>query len=172
MALMTALALLAFLVEGLFPPLIPALPYIKLGIANVFVLLALLAWGAGAASILVLAKCLLSALFSGGFSLVFSLPAGLISLAVMTLLMQILFPGCSVTGISMAGALTHNLTQLGVYALMSASADIFALTPAVMLVSLPAGILVGLLVWGIVKVLPVEIFGKRDLSRRDREKTL
>lgn len=160
LALLTALALLAFLLEGLFPPLIPALPYVKLGLSNVFVLLCLLARGPGEAAVLVAAKCLLGSLFSGVFSLAFSLPAGLLSLAVMTLLFRLLFPRCSACGLSMAGAAVHNLTQLGVYAVMAGSADIFALTPAVLLVSLPAGLLVGLIVFFCGKILLPRIWSE------------
>ena len=84
-AVLSAAALAVYVVESLFPPLI--LPGAKMGLSNVFVLLALVCLGVGYAFAALAVKIAVGNLIVGNFStLMYSLPAGAISLAVMSLL--------------------------------------------------------------------------------------
>ena len=72
LALLTAVALIMFVVEQQLPPLAP-IPGIKLGLANVVTLFALCALGPLPTGGILLARCFLGSLFAGSLSgLIFS----------------------------------------------------------------------------------------------------
>ena len=65
-ALLTAMALALSYLENLFPlSLAIPIPGVKLGLANIVTVFALYALGAGEALLILLARCLLGALFAG-----------------------------------------------------------------------------------------------------------
>ena len=82
LSLLCALALLAYLLEGLFPPLF--IPGAKLGISNIFTLLALVLFGGREALLTVLVKCLLGTVFGN----VIQASRGMISIALGVLLFR------------------------------------------------------------------------------------
>ena len=63
--LFLALALIVSLIENLIPPVIPALPYAKLGLGNVVLLACFLLVGVGEGCVVLVLKCFFAALFSG-----------------------------------------------------------------------------------------------------------
>lgn len=87
-AVLTAMALALSYVESFFPlSLAIPLPGIKLGLANIVTLFALYALGPGQAFMILLARCLLGAVFAGNMSaLIFSVLGGVTAMAVMILL--------------------------------------------------------------------------------------
>lgn len=98
--------------ENFFPlsAAIP-LPGVKLGLANIVTLFALYALGPGQALLILLARCLLGAMFAGNASaLLFSLLGGLSALVVMALLSR--SRRLSVYGVSTGGAAAHNCGQI------------------------------------------------------------
>lgn len=98
--------------ENFFPlsAAIP-LPGVKLGLANIVTLFALYALGPGQALLILLARCLLGAMFAGNASaLLFSLLGGLGALVVMALLSR--SRRLSVYGVSTGGAAAHNCGQI------------------------------------------------------------
>ena len=109
--LFLALALIVSLIENLIPPVIPALPYAKLGLGNVVLLACFLLVGVGEGCVVLVLKCFFAALFSGNLSaLIWSLPAAAVAYAAMVILSRTrLF---SVTGLSVAGGMLHNMTQI------------------------------------------------------------
>ncbi len=111
-ALLTAMALGLSYLENFFPlsAAIP-LPGVKLGLANIVTLFALYALGPGQALLILLARCLLGAMFAGNASaLLFSLLGGLGALVVMALLSR--SRRLSVYGVSTGGAAAHNCGQI------------------------------------------------------------
>ena len=89
LALLTALSLLAGYVEGLLPPVLPMIP-VRLGLANVFSLFALLRRGRGDALAVALLRCPLLALVAGRVSqLFFSLAGGLLAWGAMAALLPL-----------------------------------------------------------------------------------
>ena len=86
-SILVALALALSLAERFLPigALIPV-PGIRLGLANIVTMLALFYIGTLGAFIILVSRCLLASLFSGIFSLVFSLSGGVLALFVMLLL--------------------------------------------------------------------------------------
>ena len=109
--LFLALALIVSLLENLIPPIVPALPYAKLGLGNVVLLACFLLVGVREGCAVLLLKCFFAALFSGNLSmLIWSLPSAACAYAVMVLLARTrLF---SVTGLSVAGGMVHNTVQI------------------------------------------------------------
>lgn len=156
LALLAALALIAHYIESLLPPLIPGLP-VKLGIANIFALTALLVWSPREAFAVTLVRCVAGSLMAGSpTSLVYSLTGGLLSCAVMSLLR----PLCrrekiSPAGLSIAGAFAFNAGQLFVGAAV-AGRGILLYFPLMSLLSLPTGIFVGFCAGLCAKTLSVK----------------
>ena len=87
-AVLTALALGLSTLENLFPvSLLVPLPGIKLGLANIVTVFALYRLGAPFALAILVARCLLGAMFAGNVSaLLFSLMGGVLAMLVMILL--------------------------------------------------------------------------------------
>lgn len=146
---LTALALIAYAVESLFPPLI--VPGARLGLGNVFVILALVYLGGAEAAIVVAAKCLLAAAFGGLSALIYSLPAGLISLAVSWFLTS-LNGRVSIVAVCAAAATVHNLVQNLIFAAVMQTAEVLAYSPYLALTGSICGIITGLAVYLISKI--------------------
>ena len=108
-AVLTALALGLSTLESLFPVsvLVP-LPGIKLGLANIVTVFALYRLGDIPALAILIARCLLGAMFAGNASaLLFSLMGGVLAMLTMIVLRRV--RGLSVYGVFIAGAAAHNI---------------------------------------------------------------
>lgn len=140
--LLAALALIFSYVEAVIP-YTPAVPGIKLGIANVVVVVALYKFGAKDAACVSLTRIVIAGLlFNGLFGMIYSLAGAILSFIGMTLLKQSgLF---SVVGISMAAGVLHNMGQLIVAAVLIEDFRIFIYFPVLMFSGIAAGILVGI----------------------------
>ena len=145
LALLTALSLIAHYLESLMPPLMAGLP-VKLGLANVFSLVALLMWSPKEALLVTLLRCLMGPLLSGSpSSLLYSLTGGLLSWGMMSLLLPLCRRGkISPAGLSVAGSFAFNAGQLVVGALI-AGKGMLLYFPLMSLLSLPTGLFVGFL---------------------------
>ena len=141
-ALLSALALIVSYIEFLLP-LNVGLPGIKLGLANIVVVLALYYLGPQYALLINLIRIALSALLFGSlFSGLYALAGGLVSLGVMVLLKKTgLF---SLTAVSMAGGAFHNLAQLIVAALVASTSDVFLYLPVLFVAGIATGIFNGI----------------------------
>ncbi len=146
LALLAALALILSYLEGLFPPLL-AVP-VKLGLANVAVLAAMELLGAKQAALVQLTRCVLGPLLGGSpVGILYSLAGGAMSFLAMCPLhaLKRKRPGAiSLIGVSVAGAFFHSLGQLIIGAALVGPA-VFAYFTPMELLSIPAGILIGML---------------------------
>ena len=142
-AMPTALALALSYLENMFPTalLIP-LPGFKLGLANIVTVFALYYLGAAPAMVILLARCLLGAMFAGNASaLLFSLIGGVLAMLIMILLHRV--PALSIYGVSIAGAAGHNIGQVAAAVLTLGSPAAVAYLPILLVVSLFTGALTG-----------------------------
>ena len=100
--LFLALALIVSLIESYIPPIIPALPYAKIGLGNVVLLACFLLLGVWEGYIVLVLRCVLSAVFAANTaSLIWSLPSALVAYTLMVLLSKTrLFSTC---GLSIVG---------------------------------------------------------------------
>jgi len=158
LALLTSLGLIAFLIEGLFPPLF--FPGAKMGLSNVFSLFTLAVYGLPEALAVVIIRTFLGSLFAGNFSLIlYSMTAGVASVVVSRLLL-LAFPKISLLSVSVVSAVTHNVVQLFVYCLLTQTTLIFGYLPYLALLGVLAGIIVGLAVIYAVKGIPLTTLEK------------
>ena len=147
--LMAALALIFSYVEAIIP-YSPALPGIKLGVANVVTVIALYKFGAkDAFAVSVVRIVIAGLLFNGLFGMIYSLAGAALSLTGMIALKKTgLF---SVVGVSMAAGVLHNMGQLLVASALIEDLRIFFYFPALMFSGIAAGILVGIVSAVIIK---------------------
>ena len=157
-AMFAALALIFSYVEAILP-LSTGIPGVKLGIANLVVILALYnmnfryAMGINAIRILVAGL-----LFNGLFGALYSLAGGVVSLTVMWLLKKTgLF---SMAGVSMAGGVAHNMGQLLVASALVSNLKMFVYLPVLMFSGIGAGILIGITASVVDSRVPKDVFGK------------
>lgn len=116
-------------------------PGIKIGLANSVVLLLITKKDVKGAFLVNIVRILMSALlFSAPFTLFYSLPAGLISTAVMFFLEKV--KSLSIIGFSIAGATVHNLTQLSCATIMLGDSVLYY-APILLISAVISGILTG-----------------------------
>lgn len=142
-AILTAFALIAFVIEGAIPPLTPIYG-VKLGIANVFTLFALYVLDARYGMAVMLLRIVLGNIFAGQLvSFIYSLTGGLLSFLLMILLKRF-FPTKQMWVLSVLCAVTHNIGQLLAAILMLQSMAIAYYLPVLILSGIIAGAFTGL----------------------------
>ncbi len=142
-ACLIGLAMIFSYVESLIP-LNFGIPGVKLGLANLVVV-------AGLAflpplqilAVLISRICLTGLLFGNVLSLAYSLAGGLLSFLVMLLLKRI--KGFSMTGISIAGGVAHNVGQLLTAMVILGNVHLGWYFPPLLVAGVVAGGLIGML---------------------------
>lgn len=157
LGVLTALSLIAFLIENLFPPLF--IPGAKLGLANAFSFIALIIYSPIEAFIIVGVRTVLSAIFAGNISAVlYSFTGGIVAMGVCSLLIYLVCPKISVVSASVAAAVAHNLTQNAVFVLISGTSLAFSYAPYLALIGIASGTFIGAVVTLIIKKIPDNAF--------------
>ena len=141
-ALLTVLALALSYLE-LLVPLNIGVPGIKLGLPNVVIIFALYRLRSRDAIAISLIRVLLAALLFGSvLSMAYSLAGALLSFLVMLLLHGSRKFGC--TGVSVAGAVAHNLGQVLAAVVLLETRQLVWYFPALCLSGVVAGVCIGL----------------------------
>lgn len=139
----TALALIFSYVETLIPFSF-GIPGVKLGLANLIIVIALYKMKLKEVYLLSVSRVLLSGfIFGNYFSILYSLAGGFLSLTVMAFLKK--RDGYSIMGISIAGGVCHNIGQLIVAALVVETFHVFYYVPALLTAGGATGLLIGIL---------------------------
>ena len=147
----TALALIFSYIETLIPINL-GIPGVKLGLANLIIVIALYKIRLPEVYLLSVVRVLLSGLIFGNyFSIIYSLAGGLLSLTVMVLLKQM--GSFSVMGISVAGGVCHNIGQMIVAMLVVETFSVAYYFPVLLIAGLLTGFLIGILANGMLKRL-------------------
>lgn len=134
----TALALMFSYIETMIPIQF-GVPGIKLGLANIMIVIMLYKSSAKEALLLSIVRIMLSGFLFGNLSsILYSIAGGVLSLGIMTLLKK--QGGFSVIGVSVAGGVSHNIGQLIVAMLVVETYQVGYYFP----VLLVAGVLTGL----------------------------
>lgn len=127
-----------------FIPIAITIPGVKLGLSNVVSLVALSLFGFYEVLVLVILRTLLSATFYGSISaMMFSMAGGIFSLVAMWSLYRYRGKWISTIGISVAGAVFHNIGQVSVAVLILKSAAIYAYLPMLLVSAIITGVLIG-----------------------------
>lgn len=154
-ALLTALAIALMAVERLIPFTI-AIPGVKLGLANVVTLTALYLFNWRDTLTIILLRVLLGSLILGSFSaFMFSLGGALLAFAVMAVLTAYLPRFFSTVGVSICGAVAHNVGQLLVAGMVVQNLRIVSYLPVLLIAAVGTGLVTGYTVTLLLKYLKV-----------------
>jgi heptaprenyl diphosphate synthase len=157
-SLFTAIALIMHYLEGMLPPLLAFAPGSKMGLSNVVTLAAIIFLGYFDAFAVLIIRCFLASLFGNVFGLVYSLGGGICAFTIMSLLYRFASPKVSLMGISVAGAIVHNIIQTLIAATIVQQINLILILPLMLVASVIAGVFVGIVVYFLVKYLPLNLF--------------
>lgn len=137
----TALALIFSYVETLIPFQI-GIPGVKLGLANLIIVIALYKLSLKETWLLAVTRVLLSGfIFGNYFSIIYSLAGSTLSLLVMNYLKK--RGGFSVMGISLAGGTAHNVGQLLVAMVVVETYSVAYYLPVLLIAGVITGLIIG-----------------------------
>ena len=143
-ALLTALSLILFVLEGFLPLPLPV-PGAKLGLAAIVTLIALHLLPTRDAALMLTLRILLASALGGGLApMLYSFAGGAASFAAMALLKK--NTQLSIVGISAAGGFLHNMAQLLVAAAVMQTTALFFYAPVLGFVGILTGIGIGIAV--------------------------
>lgn len=146
-----AVALVVSYLESLLP-LFVAVPGVKLGIANAVIMLVLYRLGARPALILSVLRVVLAALlFSGLFTMLYSLAGALCSLFGMILLKKT--DAFSPVGVSVVGGVLHNAGQLLVAMLVMEQEALAFYFPVLLVSGVVSGVVIGMIAGHLIQRL-------------------
>ena len=150
LAMLTALALIIFIVELQFPDIIP-IPGVKLGLANIITVYAVYKYKAGEVAMIVVTRVVLGSFFGGNISaMMYSMAGALMCLAGMLLIKKIV-PVNYIWLSSILGAMLHNTGQMIVAVLVTKTFSVASLYPFLIVSGCIAGAFTGLCAQFIIK---------------------
>lgn len=154
-ALLTAAALTIFLVEMMIPPIVP-IPGVKLGLANIITLVAMMLIGPVDTLLILLARILLGGMFSGQImSILYSFSGGILCYLTMLLLRKHIALS-QIWAMSIVGAIAHNIGQIAMAILVTRTWELILYLPVLMV----SGILTGLFTGLAAQAAAVKLKGK------------
>lgn len=159
LSLLTALALIIFIIELRIPDLIP-IAGVKLGLANIITVYAVYSFSGKETLLLVVSRVILGSLFGGNvYALTYSLAGALVCLAGMLLLRKAITPDylwlCSVIG-----AVLHNTGQIVVAVIMMRSFAVLSYYPLLIVSGCIAGLFTGICARFVLKRMSPDKFDK------------
>ena len=151
LSILTAAALILGYVER-FIPLPMAMPGIKLGLANTVLLYGVYMMRRNNTLTLMVLKVLLSGLLFAGFSgVLYGFAGGLLSLGAMLLVHRT--SDLSVVGVSILGAVFHNIGQVLMAMLVVQTRGLLLYLPVLMVSGIVTGLITGLIARNVLKGL-------------------
>lgn len=153
LSLLVAIGLALSVLESAIP--LPILiPGARLGLSNIVILVTLIIFGFKEALIVSILKSFVLVLITGSVSsLIYSFTGAILSCITMYIVYKYFSNIFSLIGVSIFGAITHNIAQISVAAFIMFNIRIYTYIPILMLTSLFTGYFVGLTSGYIVKNL-------------------
>ena len=143
LGLCIALAMILAYVEILLPPISTAAPGIKMGLPNLIILFLFYRKGLrAAAAVSFLRIVLVSMLFGNVAAFLYSVAGAILSLAVTFVLHRLQW--LSVVGVSIGGAVAHNLGQILMAMLLFQTVQLGYYFAVLLITGIVAGVLIGL----------------------------
>ncbi len=143
LGVITSVALILSYVEAILPPIYAAVPGVKVGLPNIVIIFILYRFGIKEAAMVSGVRLLIVALLFGNvMTLAYSTAGAVLSLLVMSLLKK--FDSFSTVGVSIAGAVSHNLGQIAVAIWLLESTQIGYYMIVLAVTGTIAGIFIGL----------------------------
>lgn len=135
------------LILGYFENLIPinaSIPGVKLGLSNTVLMYAIYMINIKSTFILMILKVMLSGmLFAGVSGAIYSFAGGLLSLIMMVVIKKV--PDISIIGVSVVGAVFHNVGQIAMASLVVENKYIFFYLPVLLISAVITGMLTGII---------------------------
>lgn len=142
-SILVALALILSYIEVLIP-INFGIPGVKLGLANLVIVIGLYFLNTSQVFIILITRILLvSFLFGNMSAMLYSLAGGIVSFTVMFLIKKI--KGFSIVGVSIAGGVAHNIGQLIVASLVVENMKLIYYLPVLMIAGTLTGMLIGII---------------------------
>ncbi len=142
MAVLTAIALTIFMLEAQLPAPVP-IPGVKLGLANIVTLTAMLILGRREAGAILAARIVMGAVFAGNPSaMLYSAAGGVLAYAAMCLLVGVV-PEKRLWAVSAVSAVAHNMGQLLACVLVVKTPGVFIYAPALIVSGVITGVFTG-----------------------------
>lgn len=142
MAVLTAIALTIFMLEAQLPAPVP-IPGVKLGLANIVTLTAMLILGRREAGAILAARIVMGAVFAGNPSaMLYSAAGGVLAYAAMCLLVGVV-PEKRLWAVSAVSAVAHNMGQLLACVLVVKTPGAFIYAPALIVSGVITGVFTG-----------------------------
>lgn len=139
----TAIAMVFAWVESQLPPLVAAVPGVKMGLPNIAIIFILYRFGwKEAAAVSFVRIIAVSLLFGNPIMIAYSLAGGFLSLFGMSLLKKLNF--LSPTGVSVAGGILHNVGQVLMAMLIMSTAGLGYYLIILTVTGIVSGVFVGL----------------------------
>lgn len=152
MSLLTAAALTIFVIENQIPLPVP-IPGVKLGLANIITLVAMLLLGRKEAGAILLVRVLMGAMFAGSPStLLFSAAGGLFAWLVMCLTTGV-FSDSQLWIVSALAGVAHNAGQLLACALVVKTPGVLAYAPILAASGVITGVFTGFAAMYLIRAL-------------------
>lgn len=145
LALLFALTVVLMLLESAIPPIPTLPPGVKLGLSNVAVMYTLFYLGKGSALTLLVLKSLFVFLTRGVTAFFMSFAGGIVSICVMILLTSLKKRNISFIMLSVLAAVSHNMAQLAVSAILLSSTAAFGYAPILAVSGIVMGVVTGTL---------------------------
>ena len=143
MALLTATALILFVVESQIPVPLP-IPGIKYGLSNIITLYAVYSLGSGAAFLILITRILLGSMFTGQVvSLMYSLVGGLLCFSV-TVIIKRWIERKYMWVTSIIGAVFHNVGQIITACVIMNTTAIIIYLPMLIVSGIVTGLFTGI----------------------------
>lgn len=160
--LLAALALIAFVLENLLPPLF--IPGARLGLSNIFIMLAVFTLGCGYGYVALICKTVIGSVVTGNISaIIYSLPAGFVSLTL--LICAAYFIKCSIIAASVLSSVVNITVQNTVFCLVTDAFEYFVYLPYLALIGIIAGAVTGFILLILLKKLPVTFTGLQETKK-------
>jgi heptaprenyl diphosphate synthase len=152
-AMLSAVALIIFVVEAQIPVLIP-INGVKLGLSNVVTLFAIWTIGRREAGIVLLVRILLGNFVAGNLTaMLYSLAGGILCYLIMAL-MKPLFSNKQIWILSVFGAIAHNIGQLAIAVWVTGTPSILAYAPFLLLSGILTGFFTGQCAQAVILHMP------------------
>ncbi len=152
MAMLTAASLIVFVIEAQIPAPVPV-PGVKLGLANVITLIAMLLLGRREAGLILAVRIVMGSVFAGGVSaFLFSISGGVLAYAVMCITVT-RFPRKMLWVVSALAAVAHNLGQLLAAIAVTKTAALMVYAPVLLASGIITGVFTGLVAMYLVRRL-------------------
>lgn len=144
LSLLVSIGLALSLLESSIPLPIP-IPGARLGLANIVVLVSLVVFGFKDAFVVTVLKSIVLMLITGSVSgFMYSISGAILSVVVMFVIHENFSNVFSLIGVSILGAVAHNIGQVAVAALVLNNIKMFSYLPVLLLLALFTGYFVGI----------------------------